>query len=43
MSTIKSMTDLIGKYNKDIDVSWGLAFDESLIDNIKIILVALSK
>ena len=43
ISAIKSMTDFIGKYNKDTDVCWGLAFDESLIDNIKVILIASSK
>lgn len=40
---MKSMTDFIGKYNKYIDVSWGLAFDESLIDNTKVILIASSE
>ena len=43
ISAIESMTDFIGKYNKDADVCWGLAFDESLIDNIKVILIASSK
>ncbi len=43
MSAIKSMTDFIGKYNQDIDVCWGLAFDESLTDSIKVILIASSK
>ncbi len=43
MLEMKSMTDFIGKYNKDIDVCWGLAFDESLTDSIKVILFASKK
>lgn len=43
ISEMKSMTDFIGKYNKDTDVCWGLAFDESLTDSIKVILIASRK
>lgn len=38
-----SIVDFIGKYNKDIDVCWGLAFDDSLVENIKVTLIASSK
>ncbi len=43
LSEIKTMTDFIGSFNNDIDVCWGIAYDETLTDNIKVILIASSK
>lgn len=43
LSEIKSVTDFIGSFNNDIDVCWGFAYDETLTDNIKVILIASSK
>lgn len=43
ISENKSIADFISKYNNDIDVCWGLAFDESLYESIKVTLIASSK
>lgn len=43
LSEIKSVTDFIGSFNNDIDVCWGFAYDETLTDNIKVILIASIK
>lgn len=43
LSVTKSIADFIRKFDKDIDVCWGVTFGESLIDNTKVILIASSK
>ncbi len=42
-SDIKSMSDFMNKYGDDIDLCWGIAYDESLTDSIKVILIASRK
>lgn len=43
ISVAKSIVDFISMIDENIDVCWGLAFDESLTDSIKVILIASSK
>ncbi len=40
---ISAMTEFFGKYNSDIDLFWGIAYDKSLTDSISVILIASSK
>lgn len=43
MSELDSMMHYIQNISNNIDVCWGVAFDESLADNIKVILISSSK
>lgn len=39
----KSYVESISKYQEDIDIFFGFAYDESLVDGVKVILIAASK
>lgn len=43
ISVANLIGDFVSMYDKDIDAFWGIAFDESLTNNIKVILIASSK